>query len=73
MKITIVKNKKYGFANLKFSEKPDYVKDKALLDELKASGWGYSKYNGVWYPHTNEAKAKANDFAKEIVEKIYGA
>ena len=69
MKITIVENKEYGFANLKFSDKPDYVKDKALLDELKANGWGYSKYNGVWYPRTNEAKNKANDFAKEIVEK----
>lgn len=69
MKITIVENKEHGFANLKFSDKPDYVKDKALLDELKANGWGYSKYNGVWYPRTNEAKNKANDFAKEIVEK----
>lgn len=69
MKITIVENKEYGFANLKFSDKPDYVKDKAVLDELKANGWGYSKYNGVWYPRTNEAKAKANNFAKEIVEK----
>ena len=37
MTITIIENKEYGFANLKFSDKPDYVKDKALLDELKSN------------------------------------
>ena len=69
MKIELIENTEFGFYNIKFSSRPDYEHNADMLNELKANGWAWSRHNGVWYPRTNEAKSKANDFAAEFAKK----
>ena len=69
MKIELIENTEFGFYNIKFGSKPDYEHDADMLNELKANGWAWSRHNGVWYPRTTEAKAKANTFAAEFAKK----
>ncbi len=69
MKIELIENTEFGFYNIKFSSRPDYEHNADMLNELKANGWAWSRHNGVWYPRTNEAKSKANNFATEFAKK----
>lgn len=69
MKIELIENTEFGFYNIKFSSRPDYEHNADVLNELKANGWAWSRHNGVWYPRTNEAKSKANNFATEFAKK----
>ena len=69
MKIELIENTEFGFYNIKFSSRPDYEHNADMLNELKANGWAWSRHNGVWYPRTNEAKSKANNFASEFAKK----
>lgn len=69
MKIELIENTEFGFYNIKFGSRPDYEHNADMLNELKANGWAWSRHNGVWYPRTNEAKAKANTFAVEFAKK----
>lgn len=69
MKIELIKNTEFGFYNIKFGSRPDYEHNADMLNELKANGWAWSRHNGVWYPRTTDAKAKANTFAAEFAKK----
>lgn len=69
MKIELIENTEFGFYNIKFSSRPDYEHNADMLNELKANGWAWSRHNGVWYPRTTDAKAKANTFAAEFAKK----
>lgn len=69
MKIELIENTEFGFYNIKFGSRPDYEHNADMLNELKANGWAWSRHNGVWYPRTNEAKSKANNFATEFAKK----
>ena len=64
MKIEIIQSE-YGYANLKFNERPP----REVLDELKSNGWGWSSNNGVWYPRTADAKANDQMFAWNFIKK----
>lgn len=69
MKIELIENTEFGFYNIKFGSRPDYEHNADMLNELKANGWAWSRHNGVWYPRTTDAKAKANTFAAEFAKK----
>lgn len=69
MKIKLIENTEFGFYNIKFGSRPDYEHNADMLNELKANGWAWSRHNGVWYPRTTDAKAKANTFAAEFAKK----
>lgn len=53
-----------GFANLVFSGRPT----DAMLEEMKAEGWRYSRNNNCWYPSKN-AQGRDQMFAYRFVAK----
>lgn len=64
----IFDNADFGNKNLCFSEAPA----KEQRDFLKQNGYGFTtRYGGVWYPRTQEAKDRNSDFVKEFAEKFY--
>lgn len=64
----IFDNADFGNKNLRFSEAPA----KEQRDFLKQNGYGFTtRYGGVWYPRTQEAKDRNADFVKEFAEKFY--
>lgn len=64
----IFDNADFGNKNLRFSEAPA----KEQRDFLKQNGYGFTtRYGGVWYPRTQEAKDRNVDFVKEFAEKFY--
>ncbi len=64
----IFDNADFGNKNLRFSEAPA----KEQRDFLKHNGYGFTtRYGGVWYPRTQEAKDRNADFVKEFAEKFY--
>ena len=64
----IFDNADFGNKNLRFSEAPA----KEQRDFLKQNGYGFTtRYGGVWYPRTQEAKDRNSDFVKEFAEKFY--
>lgn len=64
----IFDNADFGNKNLRFSEAPAQEQ----RDFLKQSGYGFTtRYGGVWYPRTQEAKNRNADFVKEFAEKFY--
>lgn len=64
----IFDNADFGNKNLRFSEAPAQEQ----RDFLKQNGYGFTtRYGGVWYPRTKEAKDRNADFVKEFAEKFY--
>lgn len=64
----IFDNADFGNKNLRFSEAPAQEQ----RDFLKQNGYGFTtRYGGVWYPRTQEAKDRNSDFVKEFAEKFY--
>ena len=64
----IFDNADFGNKNLRFSEAPAQEQ----RDFLKQNGYGFTtRYGGVWYPRTQEAKDRNADFVKEFAEKFY--
>lgn len=64
----IFDNADFGNKNLRFSEAPAQEQ----RDFLKQNGYGFTtRYGGVWYPRTKEAKDRNSDFVKEFAEKFY--
>lgn len=64
----IFDNADFGNKNLRFSEAPAQEQ----RDFLKQNGYGFTtRYGGVWYPRTQEAKERNADFVKEFAEKFY--
>lgn len=64
----IFDNADFGNKNLRFSEAPAQEQ----RDFLKQNGYGFTtRYGGVWYPRTKEAKDRNTDFVKEFAEKFY--
>lgn len=64
----IFDNADFGNKNLRFSEAPA----KEQRNFLKQNGYGFTtRYGGVWYPRTQEAKDRNADFVKEFAEKFY--
>ena len=64
----IFDNADFGNKNLRFSEAPAQEQ----RDFLKQNGYSFtSRYGGVWYPRTQEAKNRNADFVKEFAEKFY--
>lgn len=64
----IFNNADFGNKNLRFSEAPAQEQ----RDFLKQNGYGFTtRYGGVWYPRTKEAKDRNSDFVKEFAEKFY--
>ena len=64
----IFDNADFGNKNLRFSEAPAQEQ----RDFLKQNGYSFtSRYGGVWYPRTQEAKDRNADFVKEFAEKFY--
>lgn len=64
----IFDNADFGNKNLRFSEAPAQEQ----RDFLKQNGYGFTtRYGGVWYPSTKEAKDRNADFVKEFAEKFY--
>lgn len=64
----IFDNADFGTKNLRFSEAPAQEQ----RDFLKQNGYGFTtRYGGVWYPRTKEAKDRNADFVKEFAEKFY--
>ena len=64
----IFDNADFGNKNLRFSESPAQEQ----RDFLKQNGYGFTtRYGGVWYPRTQEAKNRNADFVKEFAEKFY--
>ena len=61
-------NADFGNKNLRFSDAPAQEQ----RDFLKQNGYGFTtRYGGVWYPRTKEAKDRNADFVKEFAEKFY--
>lgn len=64
----IFDNADFGNKNLRFSDAPAQEQ----RDFLKQNGYGFTtRYGGVWYPRTKEAKDRNADFVKEFAEKFY--
>lgn len=64
----IFDNADFGNKNLRFSDAPAQEQ----RDFLKQNGYGFTtRYGGVWYPRTKEAKDRNSDFVKEFAEKFY--
>lgn len=64
----IFDNADFGNKNLRFSDAPAQEQ----RDFLKQNGYGFTtRYGGVWYPRTKEAKDRNADFVKEFTEKFY--
>ena len=64
----IFDNADFGNKNLRFSDAPAQEQ----RDFLKQNGYGFTtRYGGVWYPRTQEAKDRNSDFVKEFAEKFY--
>ena len=64
----IFDNADFGNKNLRFSKAPAQEQ----RDFLKQNGYGFTtRYGGVWYPRTQEAKNRNADFVKEFAEKFY--
>ena len=64
----IFDNADFGNKNLRFSKAPAQEQ----RDFLKQNGYGFTtRYGGVWYPRTQEAKDRNADFVKEFAEKFY--
>ena len=64
----IFDNADFGNKNLRFSEAPAQEQ----RDFLKQNGYGFTtRYGGVWYPRTKEAKDRNSDFVKGFAEKFY--
>ena len=64
----IFDNADFRNKNLRFSEAPAQEQ----RDFLKQNGYGFTtRYGGVWYPRTKEAKDRNSDFVKEFAEKFY--
>lgn len=64
----IFDNADFGNKNLRFSEAPAQEQ----RDFLKQNGYGFTtRYGGVWYPRSKEAKDRNSDFVKEFAEKFY--
>ena len=64
----IFDNADFGNKNLRFSEAPAQEQ----RDFLKQNGYGFTtRYGGVWYPRTKEAKDRNANFVKEFAEKFY--
>ena len=64
----IFDNADFGNKNLRFSDAPAQEQ----RDFLKQNGYGFTtRYGGVWYPRTKEAKDRNSEFVKEFAEKFY--
>lgn len=64
----IFDNADFGNKNLRFSDAPAQEQ----RDFLKQNGYCFTtRYGGVWYPRTKEAKDRNADFVKEFAEKFY--
>jgi len=57
--VTVTENAEKGGLEIRFSEKPS----PAILENLKAHGWRWSRFNGCWY---NKHTAENAEFARNL-------